>query len=65
MTGVAVTLAADLEQLERDGTGARLRAIAATITREEHERLRAEAAAGDQLAALMVGVLTTPLEGPR
>jgi hypothetical protein len=50
----------ELEQLERDGTGAQLRAIAATLTPEEHERLRAEAATGDRLAALMVGVLATP-----
>jgi hypothetical protein len=51
---------ADLEQLERDGTAARLRAIAATLTAEEHQRLAAEAATGDRLAELMVAVLATP-----
>jgi hypothetical protein len=60
MTGVAFTLAADLEELERDGTAARLRAVAATLTVEEHHRLAAEAEAGDRLAELMVAVLATP-----
>jgi len=50
----------DLEALERDGTAAQLRSIAATLTAEEHQRLAAEAAAGDRLAELMVGVLATP-----
>src|SRR5215472_6022452 len=54
-----LSLLADLEQLERDGTAGRLRSIAATLTPEEHERLRAEAATGDRLAALMVAVLAT------
>jgi hypothetical protein len=53
-------LLADLEELECDGTAARLRAIAATLTPEEHQRLAAEAATGDRLAALMVAVLATP-----
>src|SRR5262245_30658642 len=52
-------LVADLEALERDGTAPRLRSIATTLTPEEHERLRAEAAAGDRLAELMVAVLAT------
>src|SRR5262245_41130841 len=55
-------LVADLEQLEHDGTAARLRAIARTLTAEEHHRLAAAAAAGDRLAAFMVGVLATPHE---
>jgi hypothetical protein len=59
-----LALLADLEQLERDGTAAKLRAIGATLTSEEHQRLRAEAAAGDRLAELVTAVLTTPLEGP-
>jgi hypothetical protein len=50
----------DLEALERDGTGAQLRAIAATLTAEEHQRLAVEAATGDRLAELMVAVLATP-----
>jgi hypothetical protein len=50
-----------LAYLERDGTATQLRAIAATLTPEEHQRLRAEAAAGDRLAALMVGVLAVPV----
>ncbi len=53
---------ADLEQLERDGTAATLRATGATLTPEEHEWLRAEAAAGDRLAELMVAVLAPPPE---
>jgi hypothetical protein len=57
-------LLADLEQLERDGTAARLRGVAATLTPEEHERLRAEAASGDRLAELIVAIVTTPLDGP-
>jgi len=58
-----LALLTDLEQLERDGSAAQLRAIAATLTPAEHERLRAEAAAGDRLAELVAAVLTTPLEG--
>src|SRR5262249_44401370 len=54
---------ADLRALERDGTAAKLRAIAATLTPEEHERLRAEAAAGDRLAELVTAVLATPPDG--
>jgi hypothetical protein len=57
-----LALLVDLDELERDGTAARLRAIAATLTRGEHERLRAEAAAGDRLAELMVAVLAAPRE---
>jgi hypothetical protein len=57
-----LALLADLEQLERDGSAARLRDIAGTLTAEEHQRLAAEAAAGDRLAALMVGVLAAPRE---
>jgi hypothetical protein len=52
-------LRADLEELEQDGMGDRLRAIARTLTPEEHQRLAAEAAAGDRLAELMVAVLAT------
>jgi hypothetical protein len=37
-----------------------LRAIATTLTAAEHHRLAAEAAGGDRLAALMVGVLAAP-----
>jgi hypothetical protein len=59
-----LALLADVEALERDGTASRLRSIAATLTPEEHQRLRAEAATGDRLAALMVGVLTTSLDRP-
>jgi hypothetical protein len=54
-----VALLADLEELERDGTAARLRDIAKDLSPEEHQRLAAEAAAGDRLAELMVGVLAT------
>jgi hypothetical protein len=50
-------LGADLEQLERDGTAAQLRAIGATLTAQEHQRLAAEAASGDRLAELVQGVL--------
>ena len=55
---------ADVEALERDGTAGRLRAIATTLTPAEHERLRAEAAAGDRLAELVTAVLATRLEVP-
>jgi hypothetical protein len=51
---------ADLEALERDGTAAQLRAVAATLSAEEHERLAAEAAAGDRLAELVMAVLAPP-----
>ena len=55
MTGVAFNLLADLEALERDGSAAKLRAIASTLTSEEHaRRLAAEAAAGDQLTQLIL-----------
>jgi hypothetical protein len=50
---------ADLEELERNSTGAQLRAIAATLTAEEHHRLAAEAATGDPLAQLVVVVLAS------
>jgi hypothetical protein len=53
---------ADLEALERDGTAEKLRAIAATLTAAEHQRLVAEAAAGDRLAEIIVAVLATPRE---
>jgi hypothetical protein len=59
-----LALLADVEALERDGTAATLRAIANTLTMEERERLRAEAAAGDRLAELVTAVVATPLEGP-
>jgi hypothetical protein len=50
-----LTLLADLAELERDGTAAKLRAIARTLISEEHaQRLAAEAAAGDQLAQLIL-----------
>jgi hypothetical protein len=52
-------LRTDLEALERDGTAARLRAIATGLTPEEHQRLAAEAAEGDRLAELMVAVVAT------
>jgi hypothetical protein len=55
-----LALLADLDELERDGTAARLRAIATGLTPDEHQRLAAEAAEGDRLAALMVAVLATP-----
>jgi hypothetical protein len=45
--------------LETGGTAARLRAIATTLTPEEHRRLAAEAAAGDRLAELVVAALAT------
>ena len=54
-----LALLTDVDELERDGTAARLRTIGGTLTPEEHERLRAEAAAGDRLAQLMVAVLAT------
>jgi hypothetical protein len=54
-----LTLLADLEALERDGTAAQLRAIAATLTPEEHHRVAIEAAEGDRLAAIVVAVLAT------
>jgi hypothetical protein len=53
----------ELEALERDGTAAQLRAIAATLTADERHRLEAEAAAGDRLAELITAVLATPAEG--
>ena len=55
-----LALLADVDELERDGTAARLRAIARTLTAEEHQRLAAEAATGDRLAQLMVAVLAAP-----
>jgi hypothetical protein len=51
---------ADLKELERDGTAVKLRAVAATLTAEEHHGLAAEAAAGDRLAALVQAVLASP-----
>jgi hypothetical protein len=50
-------LLVDLEEVERDGTATQLRAVAATLTPEEHHRLAAEAAGGDRLAALIQAVL--------
>jgi hypothetical protein len=59
-----LALLAALEELERDGTAAKLRVIAEGLTAAEHERLRAEAAAGDPLAELITAVLATPLKVP-
>jgi hypothetical protein len=59
-----LTLLADVEALERDGSATQLRAIAATLTPAEHERLRAEASTGDRLAELVTAVLATPAAGP-
>jgi hypothetical protein len=64
VAGAIALLLAAAEALERDGSAAKLREIAVSLTPEEHERLRAEAAAGDHLAELVVAVLATPLEGP-
>ena len=47
---------ADVEELESDGTGEKLRAIAATLTPEEHDRLAAEATRDDKVAQLVVAV---------
>jgi len=55
-----LALLADLAELERDSTVARLREVAATLTAEEHQRLAAEAAAGDGLAELVMAVLAPP-----
>jgi hypothetical protein len=55
----AASFRTDLEALERDGTAAQLRAVAATLTAEEQQRLAAEAAAGDRLAQLVQVVLAT------
>lgn len=53
-----------LEALERDGTAAQLRAVAATLTPVERRALAAEVAEGDRLAELVVAVLATaPSEG--
>jgi len=57
-----LALLADLDELERDGTAARLRAIGGTLTPEERDCLAAEVATGDRLAALLVAVLATPPE---
>jgi hypothetical protein len=54
-----LALLADLEQLERDGTAARLRAVAATLTPDEHHRLNVEAVSGDGLAQLVQAALAT------
>jgi hypothetical protein len=61
-----LALLADLEQLERNGTAAQLRAVAATLTPVEHRRLAAEAAAGDRLAGLICAMLAScaPAEEP-
>jgi hypothetical protein len=53
-------LLADVEALERDGGAGKLRAIAATLTPEEHQRLRAEVAEGDRLAEMIMAVLAVP-----
>src|SRR5215813_12146705 len=53
-------LLADVDELEHAGMGDRLRAIASTLTTEEHRRLAAEASAGDRLAEMMLAVLATP-----
>jgi len=60
-----LVLLADVEQLERDGTAEKLRAIAATLTPEEHQRLAAEAATGDRLAELVNAVVLAPDGGRR
>jgi hypothetical protein len=52
-----VTVLADLETLERDGTAQRLRALAATLTPTERDRLAAEAAEGDPLAGLIAATV--------
>jgi hypothetical protein len=57
-----LAMLADLEHLERDGTATQLRGIAATLTPEEHEQLRAEAAEGDRLAELINAVPATQPE---
>ena len=54
-----LALLADVNKLERDGMAARLRAVAATLTSAEHERLAVEAATGDRLAELAVAVLAS------
>jgi hypothetical protein len=54
-----LALLADLEQLARDGTAARLRAIAATLTPDEHHRLAGEAGTDDRLAELLQAVLAS------
>jgi hypothetical protein len=60
---VAVALPlADLEELEHDGTAAKLRAIAATLTPPEHDRLVAEAA-GDRLAELVQAAVLPRADG--
>jgi hypothetical protein len=51
-----LVLLVDLAQLERDGTAAQLRAVAATLTPDEHRRL-AQEAAGDRLPQLVQAVL--------
>ena len=57
-----LALLADVAELERDGSSLKLRAIASTLTSEEHaRRLAAEAAAGDQLTQLILqAVACTP-----
>jgi hypothetical protein len=60
-----LALLGDLTELERAGTAARLRAIAATLTPDEHQRLAAEAATGDHLAVLMQAVLASPPTGEK
>jgi hypothetical protein len=57
-----VAVLTDLEELERDGTAAKLRAIAATLTPEEREGLAADAtnpSKRDRLAELVVALLAT------
>jgi hypothetical protein len=56
---IPAALLVDLQQLEPDDTAAQLRAIAATLTSEEHQRLAAEAATGDRLAQLVMAVLAS------
>jgi hypothetical protein len=59
---VLALLRGDLEVLERDGSPAMLRAIATSLTPEEHHRLAAEVASGDLLAQLVATVvLATPV----
>ena len=52
-----LALLGDLASLDADRTAGRLRALAATLTPAERERLWAEAGGGDHLAGLIVAVI--------